>query len=206
MKTNDLIKMLQEADPSGELEVVVGNVPIHFIAPEPAYWDGCYRRLIREPHESNEIYYDVTGIEFVSQGTKLVIHTLDYDMILLDDCNAQVKYDTEQTRNKYESVVEKKRKELIDMKQGLESDSFATYVTKRLNKDTPAIRDAAKKWALDNIRHDAEMPEDIDAMGKPTAERYGLSWNSRRELQWNREIGITEEDGKVVFTKIIKSP
>ena|SRR5271165_2954595 len=40
MKTNELIKLLQEADPNNECDVCVGNRPIYCIDRLPYYYDG----------------------------------------------------------------------------------------------------------------------------------------------------------------------
>lgn len=113
MKTKDLIKELQDNDPSGEMEVTVGNSPIHFLAVEPAYWDGCYRTLIEDPEKKP--YYAVTGIRFVAHGEKLVINTLDYDWVLLNDPKAKVEYDGDYARNHYEERVNETRQRMKDI-------------------------------------------------------------------------------------------
>ena len=73
MKTKELIRQLQEADPSGEIEVCVGNIDIHFVERLPAYYDGRLEVLKRD--EDCE-YYNIIGGEFVAEGDKVMINTL----------------------------------------------------------------------------------------------------------------------------------
>lgn len=70
MKSKDVISLLLELDPTGEIEVCVGNIDIFDISLEPAYYDGCYQRLIRDPE--NE-YYNIIGGEYISEGMKICI-------------------------------------------------------------------------------------------------------------------------------------
>ena len=73
MKTKELIRQLQEADPSGEEEVCVDNVDIHFIETLPAYYDGKSQVLIRDRDCQ---YYNITGAKYRRNGLKVQIHSL----------------------------------------------------------------------------------------------------------------------------------
>ena len=73
MKTKKLIELLQKEDPSGELEVCVGNEDIFSLETMPAYWDGVLEILDRD--WSCE-YYNVIGATYTSSGKKLNIRTL----------------------------------------------------------------------------------------------------------------------------------
>ena len=46
MKTNDFIKLLQEADPKGEATVVIGSYSVIGCDMEPGYWDGHYWKCL----------------------------------------------------------------------------------------------------------------------------------------------------------------
>jgi len=82
MKTKELIAELQEADPSGDMDVTVGKTDIFFVGTRPYYWDGRYQRLIRDA--SNE-YYNIIGAEFPNDGSHVSIRTLSIEDALLDD-------------------------------------------------------------------------------------------------------------------------
>lgn len=72
MRTREVIRQLNEQDPSGELEVAVGNVDIFYIERLPAYYDGPLQVLKR----SGKPCYDVTGAEVRRSGHKVSIRTL----------------------------------------------------------------------------------------------------------------------------------
>jgi hypothetical protein len=74
MKTKELIRLLQEQDPSGELECCVYNVDIHCVECLPAFYDGSLQVLKRD-HSKNP-YYNVIGAAYVDQGHKIVIKPL----------------------------------------------------------------------------------------------------------------------------------
>ena len=74
MKTKDLIEQLQAEDPSGEMEVCVDNVDIHFITTETSYWDGPSQILIRDSKLSP--FYNIVGGTMNFEGSKIQIHTL----------------------------------------------------------------------------------------------------------------------------------
>lgn len=114
MKTKKLIELLQEADPSGERECVVGSHDILDVSAEPGYWDGAYEVLIRE---ENNPYYNVIGAKITTKGIKVVIDTLSIKNALWD-CDARgghfpVEIDTTYARpesnKKYHDLVEEWR-------------------------------------------------------------------------------------------------
>lgn len=82
MKTKKLIQLLQEEDPSGELECCVGNVDIYFVSKEPAYYDGRQEILVRD--EANP-YYNVTGAKITGRGDKIQFHLLSIDDAIWND-------------------------------------------------------------------------------------------------------------------------
>ena len=73
MKTKELIRLLQEADPTGEEEVCVNNEDILDVGTEPAYWDGTLQILERD--EKLSPYYNVVGATFKREGCKVSIFT-----------------------------------------------------------------------------------------------------------------------------------
>lgn len=81
MKTKDLIAALQKEDPTGELECCVGNIDIHFVSQEPAYYDGSLQVLERDM--TNQ-YYNIIGAKFVRSGSKVQIHTLSIEEAILE--------------------------------------------------------------------------------------------------------------------------
>jgi len=125
MKTKELIRQLQEADPSGEDEVSVGNVDIHFVDREPAYYDGCLQVLVRDEAQNG---YNITGAKLVSQGNKVVIHTLSITDALWDNAELPIDYSglTEGQAERYKETHEKVRQEVRDCEKELEQGHNAT--------------------------------------------------------------------------------
>jgi phage pi2 protein 07 len=118
MKTKELIRQLQEADPSGEIEVCVENEDIHFIEIAPAYWDGRLQVLVRD---SNKKGYDVVGAKITSHGKKLKIRTLSIDDAIFNNPDLPVEIDVhnEGQRKHYKEEVKKWRLEAINILEQL---------------------------------------------------------------------------------------
>ena len=76
MKTKELIRLLQQADPSGEIEVNCGG-DINTVEVMPAYYDGALHVLIRDEKESP--YDNVIGMREVREGSKIILTTIALD-------------------------------------------------------------------------------------------------------------------------------
>jgi hypothetical protein len=109
MKTKTLIKLLQEADPTGEEEVCVGNVDIFDVHPDGAYYDGALQVLVRD--DKLKPFWDIVGGKYVRTGKKIQIHTLSIQDLLLDDPEAPIEYIGCGENSRYETQVEKWREE-----------------------------------------------------------------------------------------------
>lgn len=68
MKTNELIKQLQEADPKNECEVCINNHPVNYVDKMEYYWDGRLEQVTRDNHGT-----PVRG-GYPAGGLKLKIH------------------------------------------------------------------------------------------------------------------------------------
>lgn len=110
MKTHELIKQLQEADPSGELDVCVENIDILFVDLEPAYYDGLQQVLIRD---KNKPHFNIVGAKVKRNGQKVTIHTLSIEDLFLDVPNAKIDLKELPARHKedYKRRIEMWRKE-----------------------------------------------------------------------------------------------
>jgi hypothetical protein len=200
MKTKELIRRLQAEDPSGEEEVTVMGCDIYFLSTEPGYYDGCYQRLRHDPAKAP--YYDIVGADYIGSGLKVVIHTYSISDLLLDNPEAPVGFIDVSHPEWYEQSVEKRRNEVRQMHQDLESGHFAEYIVRRMgiewneNCDEDLVKAEARKWADENLRHDDPMPKDIlkrqelEENPNGSFSMHNLSWNQRRERQWDREITI----------------
>lgn len=74
MKTRELVRLLQEADPSGEAEANVDGCDIYQVYLEDGYYDGPYEVLI---HDDNlKPYWTIVGGQFRRDGKKVKIVTV----------------------------------------------------------------------------------------------------------------------------------
>lgn len=205
MKTKEVIRQLMEADPSGEEEVCVGNVDIHYIESLPAYYDGSLQVLTRDPTSK---YYNITGGKYRRSGMKVVIKTLSItDAISCahegeKDC--QIDYselserDQVETKKAHDQLREWHRK--LDIE--LEWDNFLGWVKEQAAKvtaDTEAVEGAAKRFFSANVSPGDPYPEG----GVPV----GHSYVSMRRMQWEQVFEVIMDDGFLrVRKKISEDP
>lgn len=107
MKTKEVIKLLQDADPSGELECFgCGNSDITYVDCLPAYYDGSGQLIIRDEKGR------VIGAKFLRSGNKVCIRTMDIEDALWDNPDLPVDFSEIQEWHNYRENVEKIRKEV----------------------------------------------------------------------------------------------
>lgn len=100
MKTKELIKRLNDADPTGEAEVCVDNTDILFVEALPAYYDGYLQVLIRD--KTKEPYYNVVGAKYVNEGKKVCIHQHSIEDAIIENPELPVDLpDGSPVNNKY---------------------------------------------------------------------------------------------------------
>lgn len=124
MKTKELIRLLRELDPDGEIECSVGGEDIYFCSLEPGYYDGSYEVLLRAEHRKP--FYDVIGVRICRQGQKINIQTMSSEDFLLDHPDGLIQYDSEATRKLHEEKIERTRKENKEMIAKCDEERDAT--------------------------------------------------------------------------------
>ena len=113
MKTRDLIRRLQEADPTGELECVVGGYDVYFVERLPMYYDGLPALLVHDP-EKRDREWSVVGLRVPGSGEEKVrITTLDAEDVFLEIPDAPVEYGDDYARKHKEDRIEKVRAEVV---------------------------------------------------------------------------------------------
>lgn len=125
MKTKTLIKVLQKLDPSGELEVCIGNKDIVEIKVLPANYDG--RLEILQRHEVEE-GYNISGIEMRSKGQKVSIEPYGLEYYVFDHYS-----DLDNLNITFDSEPDPGTLELIEKYK--ENANEINDVVKRLKKD-----------------------------------------------------------------------
>jgi hypothetical protein len=197
MKTKTLIELLQKADPTGEEEVCVGNVDIHFVDVLPAYWDGNLQVLERD---ENKKYYNIIGAKYRRSGSKIVINTLSIADAICNDVDLPVDYSglSESQQATYKQAHDNLRIWYRNMENGLEEGYFVDWAIKKAKEITPdieEIKSIAQSFFKDNLDRNDPLPSD----GKiPTGESY----HSTREKQWDSTFCVSVDDGFLEIKKI----
>jgi hypothetical protein len=184
MKTKDLIKILQESDPSGELQVCIDNKDIHYIIGVPAYYDGCAEVLIHDDKDN------LIGAKYISDGTKIQIKPLSIQDAIFNEEELTVEYETQYARNHYEKHVEKYREQAIDIKEKAECSLFLEYLKNKLGDFDVLI---AEKFYFNNLSYTDTLDGCLN---------YNESWRDRRFKQWEKNITIEGKYHDLVLTKI----
>ena len=107
MKTKELIRQLQEADPDGDKDCCVDNTDIFYVGIEPAYCDGCKQILIRDKDCE---YYNIIGGKVSSEGSKLVITTLSIESAIWNKPDMPIEYDGYSEKHYKEGHEEERKK------------------------------------------------------------------------------------------------
>lgn len=111
MKTKELIRRLQEEDPSGEAEVVVGGEDIYFVEAMPAYYDGRPTLLVHDEALRDKAW-SIVGLHVPAGGVKkLRIVTVSAEDVFLSNPEAPVTYGDDGARRD-EPQFEKLRAEM----------------------------------------------------------------------------------------------
>lgn len=126
MKTKELIRRLQEEDPTGEEEVILSDgSDIFTLESIPGYWDGCYTTLIRDP--SKLPYYDIIGAKYRSDGDKIRIRGMNWEDVLWDHPEYPVEVIDTFCAKRMQNEVDKVREEIRQF--------YIEYNLKKKNRD-----------------------------------------------------------------------
>lgn len=190
MKSKELIRRLQEQDPTGEVEVCVRGEDVHTVERIPAYYDGPFQVLIRDPEKAP--YYNVVGMRFRrNTGEKVVVKTLGYASVVFMNPDATLDVSDldqerqEEVRRTWEGWAEKSRQHTRE----LHWEYFREFVGESLGTTWGELRlkprVEAKKFFDAHIDPFAPFPEGVP--------REGKSFEERRKEQWKREWDVRRE-------------
>lgn len=159
MKTKELIRRLNELDPTGEIECSVSGHDVFFCESLPAYYDGCYQQLLRD--DRKKPYYDIIGVRICGQGEKINLRTVSAEEFLLDEPDGLIQYDSEYARKHNEERIEQIRKENKEIIAEIDKE-----FDEKIEKDKQKILDNSKKHDTDL----AKFIQDILTTGKKTSQ------------------------------------
>ena len=147
MKTKELIRRLQEQDPSGEHEVCVDNMDIVSVYAEPAYWDG--RLQVLERDEDGKII----GARYETEGFKITIEARSISEILFDCPEFPVCYD--KLRPDQIEDYKKYDQDIIDHGERITYETNLSFFTDwareqcdKIGFDDPTINGMSPQFAL----------------------------------------------------------
>lgn len=122
MKSGELIKYLQEVDPTGEIEVFIDGAK-DFFKPYTTemYWDGC-------PFKMNPKYNSYPeSLSVLSNGRKIVLKSFSYKDALLDNPEFPIEYDSEYSERRWDDRIFRER---------IECRTINEEVERKLNEKT----------------------------------------------------------------------
>lgn len=182
-------------DPSGDIEVVVGNIPITYVDREPAGYDGCMQIIERDKN------YQVVAMKYCDKGHKVCLHTTSIGDILFDQPDIPVEFDIHENRKEwYAKRVEMHRKFGVDTEYEVTGRYFFEYLKLRLGtewnediEDEP-LRAVATEFYKQNFSYKTEWPDDINKMN--------LSINDRNKIYWDRVVKADYNKDGLLLEKI----
>ena len=133
MKTKDLIKALQEEDPTGENHVRVGGGgALISVVSKPGYWDGPYQYI-----DENGIFVETTEddkIDLLCRSVEDVIWDLDGDMDKIKEkIRVEYSYCDKKHENDFWKYIENESKTAKEFKKELYEEIFKGMLEK-INK------------------------------------------------------------------------
>lgn len=192
MKTKELIKLLQEADPSGEVEVCIGNADIHFVEILPAYYDGRLQVLQRNPDINA---YNITGAKLFENGDKIVLHPLSIFDAIWNDPDLPIDYSdlSKESAERYKYAHDKTKFEAKELENKIELGYFIEFVAEKANKitdDLINLEEIARDFFVENLKTFDLFPFDLNTSGE--------SYVSLRKSQWEKTINV-DYDGERIY-------
>ena len=205
MKSKEVIRLIQEIDPTGEIEVCVGNEDIHFIDRVAAYYDGCLRVLVRDP--GKEPYYDVVGIKYVSKGDKIDIHTLSVKDVIWEDPDVPIDYSGlgKAQAAHYLELNEKDRAEVVKLLRDSELKLFLRWANDTARTAFPGlpeypVQGPAEGFFDGNLGSEDPLPE-VEAREGSEGHKVYDSYVDRRKKQWDASIRIGWDGREFTFVR-----
>ena len=198
MKSKELIQLLQEEDPTGEVEVCVNNVDIHCLSREPAYWDGSLQVLTRD--ESKKPYYNITGAKYVRHGSKIVLHPMSVRDVLWDNPDTAVINYSEVNPayvEQYKEQDDKTRQASRDCEKRCEMYMFYRWVEKAARAIYPEgdfkddeLREESDRFYEANLSSNDPLKELPPKPDKDDGNIWHPSVCDRRESEYNDKVEV----------------
>ncbi len=189
MKSSQLIALLQELDPSGEVDVVVGGLPIFYVEGLEGYYDGAFQRLVLD-HEKKG--FNVSAIEIRRDGSKIDLHTLSVEDAIKYDPDMPITFHgcNERHIKSWTARIDAWRANERELRYEGELSLFQMWASER-GHDTEA---AVAFFKASNMQHSDPLPSDLKNLQEllPDGTKVWSSWLTRRFAQWDREVKVED--------------
>ena len=208
MKTKDLIKLLQEADPEGEIECCIGNCDIVGVDPMPAYWDGRLQ-IIERNKDGTAI-----GAKYTTKGSKIKICSLPISELIFDYPEIPINYSelgNDDCQKAYKEYDDRLREDAKDIYKISELRIFLEW----FKETTYDITGSEDEWDLEvnakqafedlNINRNNPFPEDIASLqlwDEKHKNWYHPSYVNKRKMQWDKELEVYYYEGELRIKRI----
>lgn len=195
MKTKELIRQLQKADPTGELETCVLNEDIHFVDTLPALYDGKLQVLTRDDSKN---CYNIIGGKYVVKGHKVVIFPISITDALWNDPDMPVDYSelNSDSVSRYMQSDDLTRQSSRNVDLKISMESFYRWVEKKAQDIRPEVKDCLPESERFFQNH---LNVDDPVKDLPAIEKYGYkvypSYNERQEAYWEDRIEVIWNGG-----------
>lgn len=116
MKTKQVIELLLNADPTGELQCVVNGKTIHSIVKTPGNHEGWYEVLNRDP-----VYSNIISGEMTTAGDKVALYAMSIKDAIYEfawnheDFPVKIEIEDEERKRNATGLVKKWRAEAKDL-------------------------------------------------------------------------------------------
>lgn len=203
MKTKELIRRLQEADPSGDIECCVGNVDVFYVENMPAYYDGTLQVLTRDPAKAP--YYDVVGGSYVRQGRKINIVTLAISSVL-DDPDVIIDYSQighEDLVKRYKDSDDKTREQWKNIHVESEWSLFQQWAKTKAAEISgdPVCMFSARQWFDGNIDPKSPLKAAVPKKDEKHGYSFIPSYCDRRKEEWDETVTISTDGMDWIFSR-----
>lgn len=197
MKGKELIRQLQEADPTGEIEVCIGNADVWDVTVLPAYYDGALHVIERDAENRPMRGRRVRSGEKVSLGSISIEDCADYD-------DFTIEYATEADRQRYEKCdLERKRRD-HEINFTVEMEFFADWVFLKIQ----AIKPIPLGW-VDRIKAAAEefyrkhRGPDVDGKAIKSREWPNSSYADKLHEIWDETVIVNWDEYSRITMELV---
>jgi hypothetical protein len=174
VKSKDLIRRLQELDPSGEIEVCIGNEDIWFLQRLPAYYDGPLQVVTREENDRP------LSMKYTNQGDKIDIRR--YDPQYFYEYNEDFPVDFSDLHDSaiqyHQDMHERYKREWKESEEDTNLFFFIEWVRKTTRQ--PGLTDRATQFHKEHYKKWMQNPPDENPeKGLSPLEQWEKFWMDR---------------------------